>query len=122
MIAINYRDPRPIYEQVKFGLRRLIMTEVLQPDDKMPSVRELSAQLAINPNTVQRAYRDLETEGYIYSIPGKGSFVAADKKADRARIDKLLAQLDEAVTELCYMGISKDELVQRIMEGGNRYD
>ena len=75
MIAINYRDPRPIYEQVKFGLRRLILTGVLSPNDKMPSVRELSGQLAINPNTVQRAYRELEAEGYIYSIPGKGSFV-----------------------------------------------
>lgn len=119
MIAINYRDPRPIYEQVKSGVRRLIMTQVLQPHDKMPSVRELSAQLAINPNTVQRAYRELEAEGYLYSIPGKGSFVSADKKTDRARMEKLLEQLDEAVTELHYMGFSKEELIQRITEGGN---
>lgn len=119
MIAINYRDPRPIYEQVKFGLRRLILTGVLNPDDKMPSVRELSAQLAINPNTVQRAYRELEAEGYIYSVPGKGSFVAADKKVDEARIHNLLKQLDEAVTELSFMGYSKEDLIRRITEGGN---
>jgi len=119
MIAINYRDPRPIYEQVKFGLRRLILTGVLLPDDKMPSVRELSAQLAINPNTVQRAYRDLEAEGYIYSVPGKGSFVAADKQVDQSRVNALLKQLDEAVTELTFMGYSKDELIRRISEGGN---
>ena len=112
MITINYRDPRPIYEQVKFGLRRLILTGVLNPDDKMPSVRELSSQLAINPNTVQRAYRELEAEGYIYSVPGKGSFVAADKKVDRTRIDKLLKQLDEAVTELSYIGYSKEDLIR----------
>ena len=119
MITINYRDPRPIYEQVKFGLRRLILTGVLNPDDKMPSVRELSSQLAINPNTVQRAYRELEAEGYIYSVPGKGSFVAADKKVDQARIDKLLKQLDEAVTELSFMGFTREELIHRITEGGN---
>lgn len=119
MIAINYRDPRPIYEQVKFGLRRLVLTGVLNPDDKMPSVRELSSQLAINPNTVQRAYRELEAEGYIYSVPGKGSFVAADKKVDEARIHKLLKQLDEAVAELSFMGFSREELVRRITEGEN---
>ena len=118
MIAINYRDPRPIYEQVKFGLRRLILTGVLSPNDNMPSVRELSGQLAINPNTVQRAYRELEAEGYIYSIPGKGSFVAADKQVDQGRIDTLLKQLDEAVAELSYMGFSKDDLIRHILEGG----
>ena len=119
MIALNYKDPRPIYEQIKFGLRRLIMTDVLQPNDKMPSVRELSAQLAINPNTVQRAYRELEAEGYIYSVPGKGSFVAADCKPDTERINSLLKQLDEAAAELCYLGYSKEELIRRITEGGN---
>ncbi len=119
MITINYRDPRPIYEQVKFGLRRLILTGVLHPNDKMPSVRELSAQLAINPNTVQRAYRDLETEGYIYSVAGKGSFVAPDKHVDQSRIDALLKQLDETVTELTYMGFGKDDLIRRISEGGS---
>lgn len=119
MIAINYRDPRPIYEQVKVGLRRLIMTEVLRPNDKMPSVRELSAQLAINPNTVQRAYRELEAEGYIYSVPGKGSFVAADCTAAQARIDGLLKQLDDTLTELRSMGMTNDELLRHISEGGN---
>lgn len=120
MIALNYKDPRPIYEQVKLGLRRLIMTEVLLPNDKMPSVRELSAQLAINPNTVQRSYRELEAEGYIYSVPGKGSFVSPDCKPDAQRINALLKQLDEAVAELCYLGISKDEIIGRITEGGSK--
>lgn len=119
MIAINYRDPRPIYEQVKNGLRRLIMTEVLQPNDKMPSVRELSAQLAINPNTVQRAYRELEAEGYIYSVPGKGSFVSTDCTAAKARIDTLLKQLDDTVAELRSMGIGNEELLRHLSEGGN---
>ena len=72
MIQINYRDPRPIYEQVKDGFRKLIFSGVLRPDERMPSVRELAASLAINPNTIQRAYRELEQEGYICSVPGKG--------------------------------------------------
>ncbi len=118
MLNINYRDPRPIYEQVKFELRRLILSGVMQPDEKLPSVRELSAQLAINPNTVQRAYRELEGEGYTYSIPGKGSFVAADKQVDQGRVDTLLKQLDDAVNELTAMGLSRDDLAHRVAKGG----
>ena len=67
-ISINYRDPRPIYEQVRDGLRRLIVSGTLPLGEKLPSVRELSTQLTINPNTIQRAYRELETEGYICSV------------------------------------------------------
>ena len=72
MISLNYRDSRPIYEQIKDGLRKLIVTGAMQPDEKLPSVRALATQLSINPNTIQRAYNELETEGYIYSVPGKG--------------------------------------------------
>ena len=74
MISLNYRDSRPIYEQIRDGLRKLIVTGALSADEKLPSVRALAAQLAINPNTIQRAYNELEGEGYIYSVPGKGSF------------------------------------------------
>ena len=77
MISLNYRDSRPIYEQIRDGLRKLIVTGALSADEKLPSVRALAAQLAINPNTIQRAYNELEGEGYIYSVPGKGSFAAA---------------------------------------------
>ena len=76
MIAINYRDPRPIYEQIQAELRRLMLTGALPPGSRLPSVRELAGQLAINPNTIQRAYRELELDGYILSVAGKGSFVA----------------------------------------------
>ena len=72
MISLNYRDSRPIYEQIRDGLRKLIVTGALSADEKLPSVRALAAQLAINPNTIQRAYNELEGEGYIYSVPGKG--------------------------------------------------
>ena len=66
LISINYRDPRPIYEQVKDGFCRLLVAGVLDAGDKLPSVRELAAQLAINPNTIQRAYRELEADGIIH--------------------------------------------------------
>ena len=122
MISINYRDPRPIYEHIKFSLRRLILSGTMQPDERLPSVRELSAQLAVNPNTVQRAYRELEAEGYIYSVAGKGSFVANDNQVDQGRINKLLAQFDEAVTELSYMGYPMQNLICRIGEGGGNHD
>ena len=76
MISINYLDPRPIYEQIQVELQRLMLTGVLPPGSRLPSVRELAGQLAINPNTIQRAYRELEADGYILSVAGKGSFVA----------------------------------------------
>ena len=77
LININFRDPRPIYEQVKEGFRQLILSGALAADEKMPSVRELAAGLAINPNTIQRAYRELEQEGYICSVPGALCWSAA---------------------------------------------
>ena len=76
MIRLDYRDARPIYEQVKDGLRRLMVTGVLAPGEKLPSVRSLAMDLAINPNTIQRAYAQLEMEGYVYSVAGRGTFVA----------------------------------------------
>ena len=76
MIQINYHDSRPIYEKVKDSLRQLILSGALPEGDRLPSVRELAVSLTINPNTIQRAYRELEQEGYIVSVPGKGSFVA----------------------------------------------
>ena len=76
MLTLNYRDSRPIYEQIKDGLRRMIVTSAMAQDEKLPSVRALATQLSINPNTIQRAYNELEQEGYIYSVAGKGSFVS----------------------------------------------
>lgn len=73
MVTINYRDGRPIYEQVKDDLRRLVVTGAMQPGEKLPSVRELAVSLAINPNTIQRAYHELESEGYIVSVPAKAA-------------------------------------------------
>ena len=117
MLNINYRDGRPVYMQIKDELRLLIVTGAVEPGGKMPSVRELAQELAINPNTIQRAYRELESEGYIYSVPGKGSFAGEKKEVGQDRLDELLKQFDEAVRELSYLGITEDDLCRRIREG-----
>jgi GntR family transcriptional regulator len=93
MIHIDYRDPRPIYEQVKDSLRRLVLSGALPPGEKLPSVRELATSLTINPNTIQRAYRELEAEGYIVSVPGRGSFVREEGSTFSARRAELLKTL-----------------------------
>lgn len=114
MININYRDPRPIYEQVKDNFRQLIISGALPPEEKMPSVRELAASLTINPNTIQRAYRELEAEGYICSVPGRGSFVCQQDAALETRRAELLSRFDELVGELALVGVGRDKLIQRL--------
>jgi GntR family transcriptional regulator len=111
LIALNYRDTRPIYEQVKDGLRRLIVSGAIADGEKLPSVRQLASQLAINPNTIQRAMGELEAEGYIASVPGKGSFaVRAERAEDDARRRELIARLRETAAELRAMGVSPSEI------------
>ncbi len=115
LVTLNYRDSKPIYEQVKDGFQRLILSGVLAAGEKLPSVRELAAELTINPNTIQRADRELEANGLIYSIPGKGSFAAAPEEAAGARRSELLAAFDETVSELLHLGVSEEDLKNRIL-------
>lgn len=121
MITINYRDPRPIYEQIQTELRRLMLTGVLPPGSRLPSVRELAGQLAINPNTIQRAYNELESEGYIYSVPGKGSFAAGAPAADTQRKRELMDRIRETLAELRYLNVAEDEL-RALFEEGEKHD
>ncbi len=116
MLELNYRDARPIYEQIKDGLRRLMLSDVIRQDEKLPSVRELASQLAINPNTIQKAYRELEQEGYVYTVSGRGSFAAPLSDVRSGRQEILLEQFDETVTELLYLKKDPDELKKRIDE------
>ena len=116
MISLNYRDSRPIYEQIKDGLRKLIVTGALRTGEKLPSVRALATQLSINPNTIQRAYNELEGEGYIYSVPGKGSFAAGNTGADEARRKELTEKLRELAAELKYLGVTGEELATLVSE------
>ena len=118
MITLNYRDARPIYEQVRDGLRRLIVSGAIADGEKLPSVRALASQLAINPNTIQRAYSELETEGYAASVPGKGSFAErGERSQDDARRLALTETLRETLRELRTLGMTHEELEQIIREG-----
>lgn len=110
MLQLNYRDPRRIYEQVKSEFRRLILSGALPRGEKLPSVRELAGSLAINPNTIQRAYRELETEGCIISMPGKGSFVADAADIARQKHQAAEQALRQALADLRALGCSAEEL------------
>ncbi len=122
MLQLNYRDGRPIYEQVRDGLRQLMVTGAIPPGDKLPSVRSMAAQLAINPNTIQRAYELLEQEGYVYSVPGKGSFAAARSEIDETRRAELLAQLDALAAELIPLGVTAEDIAARYARGQGSED
>ena len=103
MIILDYKDARPIYEQVVDKFQKLILTGALEPNTKMPSVRSLAVELSINPNTIQRAYSELEREGFIYTVKGRGNFVAYDESLLRYRKDEIYRKLEE-------IGISRQEL------------
>jgi len=120
LFAINYRDPRPIYEQIEDELRKMIVSGVIAADEKLPSVRELAQQLAINPNTIQRAYRELELSGYLYSVPGKGNFAGAHHEVDEGRKAELLKSLAETARELRFLGMTDEALIRYLSEGGEQ--
>ena len=119
MLEINYRDSRPIFEQLEDKLRRLILSGAIAPGEKLPSVRELAAQLAINPNTIQRAYRELEQSGFICSIPGKGSFAGGLDRVEQSRRNDLKKQLTEAYRELVQLGEDPAALLRELEEEMN---
>ena len=114
MLNLDYRDARPIYEQVRDNLRRLMVSGAIQEGEKLPSVRSLASNLAINPNTIQRAYESLEAEGYVSSVPGKGSFAAPQADVNAARRDRLLREFDASAAELLFLGMTAGELAGRL--------
>lgn len=117
MIVLDYRDSRPLYQQVKDSLRRMMLTGLLEPDEKLPSVRSLATQLAINLNTIQRAYAELEAEGYIYSVAGRGSFVSTGDGEHLRRIAELTGRLAPVLEELKSLGYTREQLLA-LWEGG----
>ena len=120
MIQLNYRDTRPFYQQIKDNVRQLVVSGALKKDEKLPSVRDMAASLAINPNTIQRAYRELESEGYIYTLSGKGTFVAEVDHSNQFRQQELLPQFDKIVSELLYLSLPVNDLTNRILSLSGR--
>ena len=118
MILIDYRDARPIYEQIVDRFRMLILRGVIRPDEKMPSVRNLAVDISINPNTIQRAYAELERQGYIYTVKGKGNFVSESGELMRKYKEEIFARLAELYKLATGVGITEDELVACIKKGG----
>lgn len=116
MLTLNYRDCRPIYEQIKDGLRRMIVTSAMAQDEKLPSVRAMATQLSINPNTIQRAYAELESEGYVVSVTGKGSFVAEGDTQNTARKAELTGKVKPILEELRNLSMTREELL-KLWEG-----
>ena len=120
MVHLDYRDTRPIYTQVADGIREQILSGILQTEDQLPSVRELATQLTINPNTIQRAYRELEVQGWIVSVPGKGCFVTGIPESDGVPQQELLQEFDRITAQLLKNGVARAVLVERIFEGGEK--
>ena len=112
MSMINYQDSRPIYEQIAERYKLLILKGVLEADEQMPSVRKLAMDLSTNPNTVQRAYAELERQGFLYSVKGRGSFVRGDTNIHAQKRAQLAEQLTGLLKEARELGIDPQELLE----------
>lgn len=118
MVHLDYRDVRPIYAQIIDSFKEQITAGILQTGDRLPSVRELASDLAINPNTIQRSYRALESDGWIVTVPGKGCFVSANGNCQEQERKKLLTVFDETCAALTALGVTREALAERVQKGG----
>lgn len=116
LFQIDLKSRQSIYEQVINNIKRLIISGVLKTDDRIPSVRELSRTLTVNPNTVQKAYRELENQGFIYTVSGRGCFVSpeSDRKADEEKLKEISAELKDLIEEMTYLGMDKKEILKTV--------
>ncbi|MBQ7917116.1 MAG: GntR family transcriptional regulator [Firmicutes bacterium] len=119
MVMLDYRDARPIYSQIVDGYKEQITAGILENGEQLPSIRELASQLAINPNTIQRAYRELEAGGWIASVAGKGCFVCGAPQRSSQEMTDLLETFDKTAAALLSLGVTSAQLVERIKQGGN---
>lgn len=117
MIIIDYKDRRPIYEQIVDRFQDLILKGVLEVDSKLPSVRNLAMDLSINPNTIQRAYAELERKGYIYSVKGRGSFISNNDHLIQCKKDEMFQSIAKLMKEAHDLGITKEEFMNKVNEG-----
>lgn len=112
IIMLDYKDTRPIYEQVVEKFQTLILKGVLEPDEQLPSVRSLAVELSINPNTIQRAYGELERQGFIYTVKGRGGFVRYNEDLLEIRKERLREQIAEILEEARELNIPIGELLE----------
>lgn len=116
MIVIDYKDNRPLYEQIVERFQELIERGVLKPQEQMPSVRSLAMDLSINPNTIQKAYAELERRGYIYTVKGRGNFVSYDEELKEKRRNQQLEEFKTKAVQAMETGVTKAELLQIVNE------
>lgn len=118
MFQLNYQSHKSVYEQIVDNIKEQIMTGVLKENTQLPTVRELSQLLTINPHTVQKAFQTLDQEGYIYTIENKGTFVSSIKhvKRDEQKVKDIVNTIVEGYKELIYMGMSQNEIHNKILE------
>ena len=116
MIVLDLKDARPLYEQITERFQHLILCGVLGEDEKLPSVRALAVELSINPNTIQKAYGELEREGYIYSVKGRGNFVSASGRLKERRKEELKMQILDLVKEGESLGMTREEIIAMLQE------
>ncbi len=119
MFTLDYRDARPIYAQICDSIREQVAAGILREGDRLPSVRELAMSLTINPNTIQRSYRELEMQGWIASVPGKGNFVRGVPILSEKEKQELWAELDKLSARMHRAGISREEICRYFEKGGN---
>ena len=117
IIMLDYKDTRPIYEQVVEKFQTPILKGVLEPDEQLPSVRSLAVELSINPNTIQRAYGELERQGFIYTVKGRGGFVRYNEDLLEIKKERLKKQLLEVMKEAEELNIPLEELVGQLRSG-----
>lgn len=116
MIILDYRDTRPLYEQIVDKFQKLILSGALEANSRMPSVRSLAVELSINPNTIQRAYTELERTGFLYSVKGKGNFVAYSDSLKETKRAELFRKLQDLKEESMAIGISPKELEEQLRQ------
>lgn len=118
MFQLNYQSHKSVYEQIVDNIKEQIMTGVLKENTQLPTVRELSQLLTVNPHTVQKAFQTLDQEGYIYTIANKGTFVSSRKhvKIDEQKVDVTIHMIVEGYKELIHMGMTQDEIHNKILE------
>ena len=118
VLKIDYRSEQSIYKQITGQLKYKIISGEIKDNQRIPSVRDLSKELEVNPNTVQKAFKELEREGFIYTVRGRGTFVNArnDVGVDLVRANRIYGEVDVLIKELLFAGVKREDIIAKITE------